>query len=168
MNTPEPSPVPPETREDPGLHPPLFRQGNRLFVATGAALPNDTCIRSGHPAKKMITKTLRNPCNPMTWFGGQARVEIGLSKKHLESYYIALALTGSLLVLGIVFLITGIVSKSIGVSAFGLLGMLGSGIFRAAVPIRTPNSKAEPLEIRGADGKYLQNIPEWSGDVPNR
>lgn len=168
MNTPQPTPIPPEDRDDPGLHPLVFRQGKKLFVATGAALPDGVCIRSGRKVKKKIKKAIRNPFNPMTWFGGQVRKEIGLSKKHLESYYMALALTYSLLALGIGFFVFGIYNKNWGIAAFGLAGALGCGVFRAAVPIWSPNPKAEPLELRGVGSEYIKQFPEWHGTVPNR
>jgi hypothetical protein len=40
--------------------------------------------------------------------------------------------------------------------------------FWAAVPIWSPNTRREPLELRDVGKKYIQLFPEWGGDVPNR
>lgn len=165
MTTPLP-PVPPEDREEPTLYPPVFRKNGTLFAATSAALPDDLCICCGKPAKMDINKALRNPWNPSTWFGGQLREEVGLCKQHLEGYYVALALTYSLLVLGIVMIGVGIFSKSLSAIVFGLLSVLVCGVFRAKVPIWSPNNKREPIELRGVGKKYRALFPEYDGELP--
>ena len=73
MNTPEPNPIPPEDRDDPGLNPKVFQQNGKLYAARSAALPDDTCIRCGNKTLKDVNEALRNPYNPFTWLGGQIR-----------------------------------------------------------------------------------------------
>jgi len=160
MNTPEPNPIPPEDRDDPGLHPKIFQQNGKLYAARSTALPDDTCIRCENKTLKDVNEALRSPYKPFTWFGGQIREEVGLCKRPLERYCTALALTYSLLVFGIMFIGIGFYSKSYGVAAFGLLGVLGCGVFQAAVPIWSPNTRREPLELRGVGKKYIQLFPE--------
>lgn len=62
----------------------------------------------------------------------------------------------------------GFYSKSYGVAASRLLGVLGCGVFQAAVPSWSPNTRREPLELRDVGKKYIQLFPERGGDVPNR
>jgi hypothetical protein len=166
MTTPLP-PVSPEDREIPSLYPLVFQKDGTLFAATSAALTDDLCICCGRPSKKDINKALRNPWNPLTWFGGQLREEVGLCKQHLEGYYVALALTYSLLVLGILMIGAGIFSTSLSPIGFGVLAVLVCGVFRAKVPIWSPNNKIEPIELRGVGKKYRSLFPEYEGELPN-
>jgi hypothetical protein len=168
MNTPKPNRIPPEDLDDPGLHPKVFQQNGKLYAAMSAVLPDDTCIRCENKTSKDVTEALRNPYNPFAWFGGQIREEVGLCTRPLERYCTAPALTYSLLVFGIMFVGIGFYSKIYGVAESRLLGVLGCGVFRAAVPIWSPNTRREPLELRDVGKKYIQLFPEWGGDVPNR
>ena len=42
MNTPKPNRIPPEDRDDHGLHPKVFQQNGKLYAARSAVLPDDT------------------------------------------------------------------------------------------------------------------------------
>ncbi|MDF1656419.1 MAG: hypothetical protein P1U58_02335 [Verrucomicrobiales bacterium] len=151
MNTLEP--VPPAPTD------PVFQQEGKLFVTTGTSLPTNVCVCCGAPTFKIVNKALRNPFNPMTWFGGQPREELGFCKKHTENYQIALALTFSLLAVGLILLGIGLYMLSIGEIVVGLLLVLVCGIFRARVPVWSPNSNAEPMEIRGVGNCFLEQFP---------
>lgn len=139
---------------------PVYRKGGSLFVTEGAVLPTDICINSGKQARKVVTPAIRNPKNPLTWFGPQPRIEMGLSRKHQENLVLARTATYSLLAVGVVILIAGVITLSVGSIVFGLLAMLICGVFRARLPVWSPNTKEEPIELRGVGEEVLQLFPK--------
>jgi len=154
----EPAPETPISEEP--YTPIAFRNSGRVFWEEGAILPTESCIRCGRPSKKVIRKSLRNAKNPLTWYGKSKKVEIGLCKKDLENWNVAVASTYSTLVLGLILLGVGISSLSYSMIIVGSLVILFSGFFRARIPIQTPSSKTNPIEIRGVGEPYLQVLPE--------
>ncbi|MDF1659719.1 MAG: hypothetical protein P1U58_19040 [Verrucomicrobiales bacterium] len=131
-----------------------------LYLPEGSALPTDICICSGRKATKVITKALRNPRNPKTWYSRQPCVKIGLSKKHCDDNNIGIALTLSVLVIGVAIFVAGLITLEMVSLIIGLLAILVSGFFRARGPIFSENPSADPLPIQGANQAYLQQFPE--------
>ena len=125
----------------PAISPP-WRHDRVLYLPDGARLPTDTCIHCGHKAVKVISKSIRNPWNPATWFSRQTIVDIGLCKKHKDDNNVGKALTYSVLIIG-------------------LLAIVVSGIFRARTLIYTSNTNVEPLPIKGAAASYLEQFPSF-------
>ena len=138
--------------------PSCYRVGDKIVVENGGNPPVEYCIKSGRPARKVVSTSLRNPLNPTTWFGKCPRIEIGLSRKQYDSYLVARALTWSFLGIGLVILLAGIVSLS-WVSCFvGLLATGISGVFRATSPVTSRNATEEYADIQGASASFLKHL----------
>ena len=144
----------------PAISPP-WRHDRVLYLPDGARLPTDTCIHCGHKAVKVISKSIRNPWNPATWFSRQTIVDIGLCKKHKDDNNVGKALTYSVLSIGVIIFITGVVTVGIVTLIIGLLAIVVSGIFRARTLIYTSNTNVEPLPIKGAAASYLEQFPSF-------
>jgi hypothetical protein len=162
-------PVPPEPSSSFEVVPPApaplmvsYRQGSSLVVENGASIPTEFCIKSGRPSVKSIEISLRNPANPMTWFGKRPRLEVGLSRKHLDNHNVAIALTWSVLAVGALVMATGITSFSLLTALVGLLAMGISGLFRALSPVTSADASEEYSTISGVAPAYLKHLPEQS------
>lgn len=139
--------------------PQAFQQEGELFLPRGAALPTDVCVCCTRNPRKIFHKALRNPKNPGTWFGRTTSLDIGLCKIHKDRYHVALALTFSLLILGIIIVLAGILTLSFTTILLGLIPISVSGFFRARMPITSPNPRSELIEIHGAGAVMLSRIP---------
>lgn len=148
--------VPSEPQPDPQV----YRMGDLLYLEEGAVLPTERCICCGKKSVKTVTKYLRTPANPKTWFGKTKKVEFGVCREHKESCAMGTALTYSALMVGILILVVGAISLSIVTILVGLLAMAVSGVFRARMPIYTANPSVEPVEIKGHSAAYLDLVPE--------
>lgn len=51
-------------------------------------------------------------------------------------------------------------------AGLGFLAVVFCGVFRAKVPIWSPNAKREPVEIRGAGKAFQELFPEINDDEP--
>jgi len=160
-------PVPPEPSPILEVVPPAaeplmvsYRRGRSLVIENGAPIPTEFCIKSGRPAVKTVEISLRNPANPMTWFGKRPRLEVGLSRKHLDNHNVAVALTWSVLAVGAVVLVAGVLSFSIITAFVGLIATGVAGLFRACSPVTSPDATAEYATISGAGEAYLKHLPE--------
>lgn len=145
--------------EEIGQLPQAYLQEGKLMVPRGAVLPTDICVCCTRKPRKTISKALRNPKNPTTWFGNTTSLEIGLCKKHGEAYNVALALTFSLLGLGVFILALGLYSMSIAAIVLGAIALSICGLFRARSPITSPNPNSELLEVRGVGAMILYRLP---------
>ena len=139
---------------------PMFRHNGKLYISEGAELPSAICINCGKPSVKVVRKALRNPYNPVTWIGRMPRVDAGLCKQHNESFNIMRALAFSLLGVGLLIFIVGVVKLAIGSILVGLLTMFFCGIFRSLKPIWSPNTRIEPIEIRGTGKPFRALYPD--------
>ncbi len=149
-----------------GATPLLFREGDDVFLEQGAEADTHLCIKCSHPSKKIVNKALRNPKNPGTWFGGCRRIEIGLCKKHAENYAVAKALTFSLLGLGIIFVGIGAATSGIPLMVAGAVCCSACGVFRARVPVSSPNGKDEYSIIHGVGEAFKATLPEFQSPAP--
>lgn len=165
---PEPRTVnPPEDGSRDGLRvalgvPSASRQGDLLVIRNDPALPTRLCIRSGRPGAKAVMVNLRDPRNPMTWFGKRPRIEVGLCRKHHENMCIAVALTWSMLSLGAVLVIVGMLTTGIFPLGVGLFSMAIAGIFRASCPVTSPDATHSSATIHGVSPTYLRQFPVWT------
>lgn len=164
-------PVPPEPAPFIEVVPPAaeplivsYRSGRTLIIENGAAIPTEFCIKSGRPAVKTVEISLRSPFKPMTWFGKRPRLEVGLSRKHLDNHNVAIALTWSVLAVGGLVLVTGVLSFSLITALVGFLAMGISGLFRAASPVASGDATEEYATIDGAGAAYLKHLPEKTGE----
>lgn len=159
-----PQPVPPEPIvEEPvsSTVPGAFRDGDAMILEGGYMPPKDVCIKSGRPATRSRVVALRNPRNPITWFGRRPKLEVGLCRKHYENHSVAVALTWSLLGLGAVLLLVGIVTFS---PLSGLLGLVLAGIsgfFRAHSPITSPDASEDFATVYGVAENILNQLPPY-------
>ena len=144
----------------PAINPP-WRHDKILYLPHGAYLPTDTCVRCGHKAVKVVSKSIRNPRNLSTWYSRQTTVDIGLCKIHKDDNSVGTALTYSVLSIGVIILITGVITLGIATLVIGLLAIAVSGIFRARTLIYTSNTNVEPLPIKGACESYLEQFPSF-------
>ncbi|NLT69692.1 MAG: hypothetical protein GXX91_03230 [Verrucomicrobiaceae bacterium] len=137
-----------------------YRKGRSLIVLNGASLPCEYCIKTGRPAVKTVEIALRNPANPLTWFGRRPRLEVGLSRKPLDNHRVAVALTWSVLAIGGLMLVTGIASRSLFAAGIGGVAMAVSGLFRALSPVTSRSASPDYLEVDGAGEAFLKHLPE--------
>lgn len=145
--------------EEVGQLPKAYLQEGKLMVPRGAVLPTDICVCCTRKPRKVISKALRNPKNPTTWFGNTTSLEIGLCKKHGEAYNVALALTFSLLGLGVFIFAAGLYSISGTAIVPGAIALSICGLFRARLPITSPNPNSELVEVHGAGAVILSRFP---------
>ncbi|MDF1741293.1 MAG: hypothetical protein P1U86_19190, partial [Verrucomicrobiales bacterium] len=138
--------------------PACYRIGDTMVVENGGNPPVDFCIKSGRPATKVISASLRNPMNPKTWFGKCPRIEVGLSSQEHDSHLIAVALTWSLFGIGLLILVSGIVSLSWASCLVGLLTTGVSGVFRAKSPVVAKDATEAYSEIKGASASFLKHL----------
>lgn len=150
--------IPPE----PERFPLAYRYEGRLYIEEGADPPVEHCICCGRKSAKTIRKALRNPRNPLSWFGKTTPVSMGLCRRHADNNNIGIALTWSLLAVGVLLVGTGIATMSIPAMAVGVVAATGSGIFRAIMPVHVASVRTEPIEIRGFSPKYLEKVPEYA------
>ena len=136
-----------------------YSKDGGLHVPENASVPTEICVRCGRPSVKVINKAIRKPLNPLTWYTRQTSVEIGLCRKHVDDRRVGVALTFSLLVLGFVFLVAGIISFSIGMIVFGLVAAIVSGYFRARIPVYRSKPEGWVLRIEGAGEGFLEQLP---------
>ncbi len=140
-----------------------YCKAGSLHVPENASVPTEFCVRCGRPSEEVVCKTIRKPLNPLTWYTRQTSVEIGLCRKHVDDRRVGVALTFSLLVLGLVFLVTGLLTYSIGMIAFGLVAVVISGYFRARIPVYRSKPEGWVLQIEGAGDGFLRQIPQYDG-----
>lgn len=164
-------PVPPEPAPFIEVVPPAaeplmvsYRSGRTLVIENGAPIPTEFCIKCGRPSVKTLEISLRCPSKPATWFGKRPRLEVGLSRKHLDNHNVAVALTWSVLAVGAIVLVTGVLSVSVITAVVGLLAMGISGLFRAASPVTSNDATEEYATINGAGAAYLKHLPERAGE----
>lgn len=150
-------PVAPESRQS--AEGP-YRIGERLYLPESARLPLDHCVCCGKPAIKAVRKAVRNPRDPRTWYTRQPVVEIGLCRKHTEDNSIAIALTYSLIALGVILLVTGGYALHLPTLIIGGLAASISGIFRARKPVWGTLSSPEEVCLHGIANPYLVQIPQ--------
>lgn len=124
----------------------------------GATIPTDSCVKCGRSAKREILTELRSPFNPLTWFGKRPRIEVGLCRRHHENHLVAVALTWSLLGLGLLLFVAGVVTKSLVSCLFGLAAMAFSGLFRATSPVTSSDACEEGATIAGTGKSYRQQL----------
>ncbi|MAS96448.1 MAG: hypothetical protein CMO55_24935 [Verrucomicrobiales bacterium] len=152
--------VPSEPQPEMQMEPTAYRMGESLYLQEGAGLPTERCICCGKKSVKTVSKALRTPLKPMTWFGKTKTVEFGVCKEHKESNAMGSALTYSALIVGILILVVGAVSLSFATIFVGMLAVAVSGVFRARMPVYTADPSVEPVEIKGHSLSYLDLVPE--------
>lgn len=141
-----------------------YRSGRTLVIENGASIPTDFCIKSGRPAVKTLEISLRCPAKPATWFGKRPRLEVGLCRKHLDNHHVSVALTWSVLAVGAIVFVTGVLSFSVITAAVGLLAIGISGLFRATSPVTSRDATEEYATVDGAGAAYLKHLPERAGE----
>ena len=157
-------PVPPEPAyEEPPqeILPRISRNGDSLILEGNPAIPTDLCLKSGRPATNTLTVSLRNPRNPMTWFGKRPKIEIGLCRKHYENHSVALALTWSLMAVGAILLVVSVLTFSFLSALVGLAAIGISGIFRAASPVTLVDATDSFATIDGVAEPVLSQFPSY-------
>lgn len=154
-------PIPPDPEllemESP-MQPSCYRVGGTIVIENGGAPSVEFCIKSGRPAQKVITTSLRNPMNPITWFGKRPRIEVGLSRTQYDSHLVAGALTWSFLAIGLVILASGLFSMGWVSCLVGVVAIAISGVFRASSPVTSRNATEEFAEIEGASESFLKHV----------
>lgn len=148
--------------QEPISHLPMFQHNGKLYISEGAELPSAICINCGKASTKVVRKALRNPYNPMTWAGRKPRVTVGLCKQHNESFNIMRALAFSLLGVGLLLFIVGLMNFAIGSIVIGAVTMFLCGLFRSLKPVWSPNTRVEPIEIRGTGDAFRAIYPDVS------
>ncbi|MDF1825025.1 MAG: hypothetical protein P1U68_10310 [Verrucomicrobiales bacterium] len=124
-------------------------------------LPTDICLKSGRPATNQIVVSLRNPRNPLTWFGKRPEIEIGLCRKHYENHSVAVALTWSLFGVGMILLVVSVLTFSYFSILVGLVTIGVSGIFRAASPVTSADATEDFATVEGVSEKVLDLFPSY-------
>jgi len=162
-------PVPAEARElltdesDSDIAPTLqlpriVRKGRDLILENDAALPTRICVRSARPAYREIPVSLREPSNPLSWFGPRPRVRVGLSRRQWENHTVAVAMTWSFLGVGSLLLLSGILTSALITSVVGLVTAGVAGLFRAWSPVTGEKVSDHAVRLRGAGDGFLRQV----------
>lgn len=154
------TPVPPDPELLPPPEPNVYRRGPLLVIEDGAALPQTLCVRCGQHAVHSWTIHPRNPRKPLTWFGHCDGLEVGLCRKHREDHTVAVASTWSMLALGCLLAVVGVITVSVATILVGLFAMALSGIFRAGSPIALVKSDGTKRVLVGSKARYLNQFEE--------
>ncbi len=140
----------------------VFTHKGVLHLPPEATLPTERCVRCGRKSVEVVTKPVRNPWNPISWYSPQTPVEIGLCAKHRDDRRIGMALMYSFLVVGFVFAFFGFAIGNLSMLIIGLVSMVGSGFFRARNVIHRTETSGESLKIKGAGSNFLKLFPAKS------
>lgn len=159
MKYPDPTPVEPEPPVEPEQRYPFHIDGI-LFYPTESELPTDICIKSGRAPVATVTQSIRHAKSLATWYLPCPKVEIALSKKHLDDHRVAHALTYSLLGLGLLLVVVGAATLSFVTLGIGLVTAVLSGVFRARASIQGWNRGEGIYQIAGAHDSYIHRLPE--------
>ncbi|MDF1751406.1 MAG: hypothetical protein P1U89_01400 [Verrucomicrobiales bacterium] len=139
--------------------PAIFRNGSDLILIDGALPSPEICLKSGRKVAKINSVSVNNPFNPMTWFFGAPKVDIGLDKQNHEKFLINQTIAYGLIGLGLVIFLTGLFS-GIGTALFGLFVTFSGLVFRCFVPIWSTRSDENSITVRGCGEEYLCRYPE--------
>lgn len=155
----EPSPPASETPEVTGI-PRAFRSGRRLILENEPKIPTNICIKSGRPTYREVEVALRSATYPLTWFGKRPTLHVGLCRKSFDDYRVAVALTWSVLGIGVLMFVAGLATMSWLTIAIGLIAIATCGVFRATSPVTSPDATEERATVIGASPAYLKNFKE--------
>ena len=144
---------------EPSLESVIEVEGRVIRLIHGAELPTSICAKSGKPAVRLISKRMRDPLNPLTWFGKRPEVKIGLCRKEYENRLVAISSTWAVFGLGIFLLAMGILNIEIPFIMLGSVMVLISGVFRARVPIWTDLIADDEISVLGT-GEAFRDLLE--------
>ena len=165
---PHHQPVPPEPTETefdqelqyPQFQPRCHKEGKYVIVENGATIPVHACVKCGRPAKTAVSTGLRQPSNPLTWFGKRPRMDVGLCKQHHENHSVAVALTWSFVGVGAILVVAGALTLSIASIVLGLVAITVSGIFRASSPVTSADATEDHASIAGTCESYRKQLSQ--------
>ena len=135
-----------------------YRDGMRLVIENEARIPTRICIKSGRPTYSELTIRLRQPRSPRTWFGKAPSIEVGLSRRHYDNHNVAVTLTWSVLAVGLIVFVAGILSLSPLTIAVGAVSAAGAGIFRASSPVTLAHAEENKIVIDGCSRRFLDQV----------
>ena len=159
---PEPAPAQAKSAMDPDgvpAPPPMrYVSGGEIILEHGAVLPTELCVKCGRPACGAWPMMPRHPGRPATWFGRRPVVEMGLCRKHRDDHAVAVALTWSVLAVGALLLVVGMVTLGWVSAGLGLLAMAGAGWFRASSPVVATLVSDSRIVLGGSGEAYRSRI----------
>ena len=122
-------------------------------------MPTSICEKSGKPAVRVVSKRMRDPLNPLTWFLTRPEVKIGLCRKEYENRLVAISLTWAVFGLGVFLLVMGTLNVEVLFITIGSVLVLISGAFRARVPIWTDLIADDEISVLGT-GEAFRDLLE--------
>ena len=135
-----------------------YKKGNTLVLKYGATIPTTVCVKTNEPADHVVTKSIRNPFNPLTWIGRTPKLELGLSKKHYDNYRAFLAGSWATFALGIIFLLVSIFTFSPLMFLVSFLIIAAAGVFRSINPVWSTTVSHRFVALRGTCAKFRENF----------
>lgn len=108
---------------------------------------------------RVVSKRMRDPLNPLTWFWKRPEVKIGLCRKEYENRLVAISLTWAVFGLGVFLLVMGTLNVEVLFITIGSVLVLISGAFRARVPIWTDLIADDEISVLGT-GEAFRDLLE--------
>jgi len=130
-----------------------------MVLEYGAEPPTDCCVRCGRPDATENRFSLRNSRDFRTWFGRRPDLALGLCRKHTEDHSVSVALTWSMLAVGTMLVIVGVLTIGWVPILLGLAAMCVAGRFRATSPVSVSELTESRIIVLGAAEAYLRNLP---------
>lgn len=139
--------------------PNAFSEDGILHLPVDESLPTEFCVQCGRKSVQVVTKPVRNPWNPISWYTRQESIEIGLCGKHVDDRRIGLALMYSLLLVGVIFLIFGAAILNLPMIALGIVASGFSGFFRARNVVYRTDGGGHCMKLKGVGSHFLKMYP---------
>lgn len=137
-----------------------FHVEGRLYLPVESRLPTDQCIRCEQAPVETVQKAIRSGRSFRSWYGRRPTTEIALCKKHLDDRRVALALTWSLMGVGLLLAVVGAITMNATTAGVGAVVASLSGIFGAREPIQGQGVGDETFDIIGVCDAFVRRLPE--------
>ena len=166
----------------------MWRQGNKTLVMHKTAEMPNRCVKSNQPSTRYLKRKLswHHPgwyalivvCNMIVYVIAAlivrktATIHVGLSEEWFARRQRAILISWTLSLLGIALLVTGIAlvdasEFAVAMIPIGIVLLLGGliyGVVRARI-VEVKKIKDDYIWLNGCCAEYLDELPEWTGDV---
>lgn len=144
----------------------LYIDRGFLFVENMAKLPLERCIKTNAPTHKVVRVHLRNPFQPLTWWGERSRkLTIGLSKSSLQKQQLFHCLSWLLVGLSAAILVTSPFFNSWLLLLAPVLFVLGS-MLRSAAPVWAVVAERKVTVIGGIAPAFGRKFDQYEDGKP--
>ena len=136
----------------------MFEVAGNLHVENLSKLPLDRCVKTNRPVAKIVIVGLRNPLNPLTWWGKKSRqFMVGLTARAYEDY--RTKVVGSRVCLffaGLALPLAFFVYPLFFLSAAGLL-IVAAGLLNSTAVVWSSHSKRRVTVLHGLCRDFVRD-----------